>query len=181
MALTSTTYAFQLELADIDRGVYAEVPLTVACHPSETAEHLVARLLAYGLEFEEGLTFSRGLSNGDEPALWTHDLTGALKAWIEVGTPTAARLHKASKAAGRVAVYCHKDPYAWLKTLASERVHGSDRIALRALDRGLIDGLVAVLERRTRLQLTVTEGTLYVEVAGVSLTAPLVTLDWPTG
>ncbi|MCB9666004.1 MAG: YaeQ family protein [Alphaproteobacteria bacterium] len=181
MALSSTTHAVQLELADVDRGVYDSLALTVARHPSETAEHLVARVLAYALELDEGLAFSRGLCAGEEPALWQHDLTGALHAWIEVGTPSAERLHKASKAAGRVAVYCHKDPTPWLAGLAGARVHGAERIALHALDRGLVAALAEGLERRLRLSLTRTEGTLFVDAGDRSLSAPLTPLAWPQG
>ena len=82
----------------------------MARDPSESEEHLVARVLAYALEFTEGIAFSRGLSEPEEPTIAVRDLTGALRAWIEVGTPEAARLHKAGKAAPRVAVYTHKDP-----------------------------------------------------------------------
>src|SRR5580765_729000 len=102
MALTATIYNFDVELADADRGVYESLALRVARHPSESEDHLIARLLAYILEFVDGLAFSRGLSDPDEPAMSVRDLTGAIHTWIDVGTPDAARLHKASKAARRV-------------------------------------------------------------------------------
>src|SRR6187401_3809618 len=107
MALPATIYNFDIELADSDRGVYESLALRVARHPSESEEYLVARLLAYLLEFTEGIEFSRGVSTPDEPAIAVRDLTGAITKWIDVGTPDAARLHKASKLAGRVAVYTH--------------------------------------------------------------------------
>src|SRR5687767_174195 len=102
MALGATIYNFDVELADNDRQVYESVALRVARHPSESEEYLVARLLAYLLEFTEGIEFSRGVSDPDEPTIVVRDLTGALKTWIDIGTPDAARLHKASKAADRV-------------------------------------------------------------------------------
>ena len=104
MALTATLYNFTIELADVDRGVYESLTLKVAQHPSETEERLVTRVLAYCLEQAEGIAFSRGISDPDEPAITVRDLTGTILAWIEVGAPDAARLHKASKAAPRVAV-----------------------------------------------------------------------------
>ena len=109
MALSATMYVFTVRLADVDRGIYETLNLRLACHPSETVEFLLTRLLAYCLEYGEGIAFSKGLSDPDEPAVFIRDLTGALKAWIEVGTPDAARLHKASKASPRVAVYVHDE------------------------------------------------------------------------
>ena len=104
MALSATMYVFAIELADSDRSVYTSLELRVARHPSETAEYLLTRVLAYCMEYAEGIAFSKGLSDPDEPAIFIRDLTGALQAWIEVGAPEAARLHRASKASPRVAV-----------------------------------------------------------------------------
>src|SRR4029077_7714934 len=126
MALTATIYNFDIELADSDRSVYESLALRVARHPSESEEFLVARLLAYLLEFAEGIEFSRGITDPDAPAIAVRDLTGAIKTWIDIGTPDAARLHKASKAAGRVAVYTHKDPAQFLKKLVGERIHRAE-------------------------------------------------------
>ncbi len=110
VALTATIYTADIDLADHDRGVYETLALRVARHPSESDEYLVTRLLAYALEYTEGLEFSTGgLSSPDDPALAVRDLTGALRAWIEIGWPDGARLHKAAKASPRVAVYPHKD------------------------------------------------------------------------
>src|SRR5215217_7284636 len=105
LALTATIHNFDVELADSDRGVYESLALRVARHPSESEEYLVTRLLAYLLEYAKGIEFSRGVSEPDEPAIAVRDLTGAIKTWIEIGTPGAARLHKASKSGARVAVY----------------------------------------------------------------------------
>ena len=111
MALTATLYNFEIDLSDVDRNVYEKLALKVARHPSESEAYLVARVLAYCLEYTEGIAFSPGgLSSPDEPPIAVRDLTGALRAWIEIGAPDAARLHKASKAAPRVALYTHRDP-----------------------------------------------------------------------
>src|SRR5437764_13511461 len=120
MALGATIYNFDIDLTDTNRQIYESLSLRLARHPSESEEHLVARLLAYLLEFTEGIAFSRGVSDANEPTIAIRDLTGALTAWIDIGTPDAARLHKASKAAGRVAVYTHKDPAQYMKQLAGE-------------------------------------------------------------
>src|SRR4249920_1720336 len=101
MALGATLYTIDIDLADGDRGVYESLALRVARHPSESEDYLVTRVLAYALEFAAGIEFSAGLSDPDEPAISVRDLTGRIRSWIEVGTPDAARLHKASKASPR--------------------------------------------------------------------------------
>ena len=126
MALGATLYNFDIELADSDRHVYESLALRVAQHPSESNEYLIARVLAYLLEFAEGIEFSRGVSDPDEPTIAIRDRTGAITAWIDVGTPDAARLHKASKDSGRVPVYTHKEPTQYLKQLAGERNHRAE-------------------------------------------------------
>ncbi len=169
MALTATIYNLEVQLADTDRGVYETLAFKVAQQPSESDEHMMARVLAYCLEYTEGIAFSKGIAEPDEPALFVRDLTGALRAWIDIGSPDAARLHKAGKAAPRVVVYTHKDPSQLVRALDGERIHRSDQLELYALDRALIEALVAHRERRTRFDLTVTEGHLYVSVNGETL------------
>jgi uncharacterized protein YaeQ len=176
MALTATLYNFDVELADADRQVYESLALRVARHPSESEEYLVARLLAYLLEFEEGIEFSRGVSDPDEPAIAIRDLTGAIRTWIDIGTPDGARLHKASKAAARVAVYTHKDPAQFLKQLAGERIHRAEALELYAIDRALVGALVARLERRVAFSVSVTDRELYVSIGSENLTGRVVRL-----
>ena len=93
MALTATIYTFEVHLSDADRHVYETLALRLARQPSETAEYLVTRALAYCLEYTEGIAFSRGLAEPDEPPLAVRDLTGALQTWIDIGNPDAARIH----------------------------------------------------------------------------------------
>jgi uncharacterized protein YaeQ len=169
MALTATIYNFDIQLADVDRGVYEALSFKVACQPSETEEYLLSRVLAYCLEYAEGISFSRGIAEPDVPALAVRDLTGALQVWIDVGSPDAARLHKASKAAPRVAVYTHREPRHVLQALTGERIHRSAELELYAIDRALIDALVARLDRRNSWELSVTERHLYVMTGGATL------------
>ena len=177
MALGAIIYNFDIELADTDRHVYKSLALRVARHPSESEEYLTARLLAYLLEFEEGIEFSRGVSHADEPAIAVRDLTGAITVWIDVGTPDAARLHKASKAAGRVVVYTHKDPTQFLRQLAGERIHRADTLELYAIDRALVGALVARLDRRVSFSLSVTDHELYLSIGADNLTGTIVRLS----
>lgn len=169
VALTATIYTFEIELADADRGVYETLDLRIARHPSETEEYLVARLLAYCLEYAEGIGFSKGLSDPDEPTIAVRDLTGALQVWIDIGAPDAARLHKASKAAARVAVYTHRDPAQLIRQWSGERIHRLAELELHSFDRALIAGLVARLKRRIAFTLSVTGGHLYVAIDGEGL------------
>src|SRR4051812_33482501 len=164
MALGATIYNFQIDLANNNRHVYESLALRVARHPSESEEYLITRLLAYLLEFTSGIEFSRGVSEPDQPAIAVRDATGAVTTWIDVGTPDAARLHKASKAAGRVVVYTHKEPTQFLKQLAGENIHHSEALELYAVDRTLIAAVVARLERRVEFSLSVTDEDLYLSI-----------------
>ena len=169
MALTATIYNFDVQLSDVDRNIYEALSFRVARHPSETEEYLVTRVLAYCLEYADGIAFSKGLAEPDEPAVVVRDLTGALRVWIEVGAPDAQRLHKASKASPRVVVYTHKDPARLVHQLSSEKIHKAESIEIRAIDRGLVADLVARLDRRTTWELAVSHGHLYLTIAGVAL------------
>jgi uncharacterized protein YaeQ len=173
VALTSTIYNFDIDLADADRCVYESLALRVARHPSESEDFLLTRVLAYALEFEPGVEFSSGLWHPDEPALWIRDPTAALSAWIEVGAPDAARLHKAAKASPRVVVYNHKDVTQWLGRLEGERIHRAAEIEVWAMDRGLLRELCARLERRTAFALSVSDKELLVAVGDATLTGVL--------
>jgi len=169
VALSATIYNFSVQLSDVDRGVYESLALKAARHPSESGEYLVTRVLAYCLEYAEGIAFSRGLSDADEPALSVRDLTGALKVWIDVGAPDAARLHKAGKAAPRVAVYTHRDPLVLQRQLAGEKIHRPDALELYSIDRDVVAGLVRRLERRMSFDLSVTDRHLFISVGDDTL------------
>lgn len=179
MALNATIYNFDIELADTDRHVYDTLSLRVARHPSESEEYLVARVLAYLLEYKEGIEFSRGVSDPDEPAISIRDLTGAMTVWIDIGTPDAARLHKASKAASRVAVYTHKDPAQFLRQLEGEKIHRADALELYAIDRAFVAALVSRLERRVAFSVSVTDRDLFVSIGEDTLTGSIVRLSRP--
>ncbi|PXX61030.1 uncharacterized protein YaeQ [Nocardia tenerifensis] len=170
MALPATLHHFAVHLADVDRGVYEELELRVARHPSETAEFMVTRLLAYCLEYREGIAFSEGgVSSTDEPAVLVRDLTGRLTGWIEVGAPDAERLHRGSKLAERTAVYTHRDPARVLAQLAGKRIHRAETIPLYSFDRDFIDAAVAAIDRRNTATLSVTERAIYLDLNGASL------------
>ncbi|MDB6092008.1 MAG: hypothetical protein JWN85_4792 [Gammaproteobacteria bacterium] len=169
MALGDTVYVFDIELANSDRAVYESLKVRVARHPSETAEHLLTRVLAYCLEYTEGIALSNGLSAPDEPAIAVRDLTGVLRVWIDVGAPEATRLHKASKAAPRVVIYTHKDAVQLATRLGSERIHRMDALELYAMDFEWLSNLAQRLSRRTTFTLTVSEQHLYLSLGEETL------------
>ena len=173
MALNATVYHFAVGLSDVDRGVYESFEFKAARHPSESEEYLATRVLAYCLEYAAGIAFSRGLSDPDEPAISVRDLTGALRSWIEIGAPDAARLHKASKAAPRVALYTHRPADQIRKLLAGEKIHRAGALELYALGRDLITGFVGRLERRMKFDLSVSDRHLYLTVGDSTLSGAL--------
>lgn len=169
MALGATIYVLAIELADSDRGVYQSLDLRVARHPSESVEYFLTRVLAYCCEYTEGIAFSNGLFEPDEPTIAIRDLTGALQVWIDVGTPDAARLHRAGKAAPRVVVYTHKDPGAWTARLGGERIHRGEALELYAVDRSWLAELGSKLERRMSFSLTISERHVYLSLGTETL------------
>ena len=162
MALGATIYNVHIDLADADREVYESLDLRLARHPSESEEYLVTRLLAYALEFTEGIAFSAGgLSDPDEPAITVRDMTGGLRSWIEIGNPDAARVHRASKASPRVAVYTHKDIDRLIQNLAAAQIHRAQDLELYGVDRRLVAALAERLDRRMAFTLSVSDRELF--------------------
>jgi uncharacterized protein YaeQ len=176
MALTATIYRVSVELAHIDRGVYETLDLRLARHPSETLDYMATRLLAYCLEYTEGIALSDGgISSDEEPPVLVRDLTGRMTAWIDVGLPSAPRLHRGHKLAGRAAVYTHRGIAQVLGELNGHGIHRAADIPVIELDRAFVTALAASLDRRSTISLSVTEGHIYVEVAGTHLESQLVT------
>lgn len=165
MALTATMFHFQVDLSDVDRGVYEALDLRVARHPSESMRYLLTRTLAYCLEYEEGIVFSKGgISSDEEPPLAIRDLTGLLKAWIDIGSPSAERLHRAAKAAPRVALYTHAELGMLRREASSRAIHRVEEIAVWRVEPGFLDEWEGRVDRNTKLALLRTEGALYVTV-----------------
>ena len=174
MAQTATIYVFNIDLADMDRGVYETLELRVARHPSESAEYMVVRLLAYCLEYQQGVAFTDGVSSGSEPALVVRDLTGRITSWIEVGMPDADRLHRAGKMAERVSVYTHRDARQLLAQLAGAKIHRAKEVTIRSFDRTVVADIAGLLERRLSMAVSVSGGEVYVTIGDRMLTIPIV-------
>jgi uncharacterized protein YaeQ len=179
MAQGSIVHRFSLDVSDTDRGVYEQLDLRLPQHPSETSQLFVARVLAWALNVEEGIESSGGVCAGDEPALRVMGPDGRLRVWIEVGSPDAARLERAARAADAVRVYCHRDPRPLVQQLASVRAARLDKIELFALPLDLLDGLAQLLERSNTWSVLHTEGELYVTVGARTLSGTVSRLSAP--
>jgi len=168
MALKSTIFKAQLQLADMDRHVYGDHALTLARHPSETDERLMVRVLAYALQLPSddhrgALEFAKGLSDTDEPDLWQKDLTGALVQWIELGQPDERRLLKACGRAEQVSVFAYSASVPlWWQPLA-QRLTRATNLTVWQLPADQSQALAQLAERSMRLQVNVQDGTVWID------------------
>ena len=147
MAQPSTLYRFNIDLSDVTRGVYERVILRVAMHPSEASPFLITRVIAYCLSLTEGIEFTQGIGNPDDPAVWVKDRTGTMLLWIDVGNPAAKRMHKAAKAAKNVAIYTYRDPEILLKEAEGHEIHRKQEIEFYAIPPKFLDGIAEHLQR----------------------------------
>jgi uncharacterized protein YaeQ len=177
MALPPTIYKAAINLADLDRQIYQQLNLTVARHPSETADRMVARLLAYALCFEDGLSFTKGISAGDEPDLWCKGPDGRITLWIEVGLPDPQRLLKASRHVEQAILLLAGSGRRRWEASHLGKLTAVANLKLLAVEQPFIDQLVERLERGISWNITVTEGTVYLEVAGTTLESQLTLLS----
>lgn len=167
LALKSTIYKATLQIADMDRGLYADHTLTLALHPSETEERLMVRLLAFALSVPEddhdgALVFARGLSDTDEPDVWRHALDGTLRQWIEVGQPDERRLLRACGRAGQVGIWAYAaSTPIWWQGLAT-RMARQRNLTVWQLPAAQSQALGALAERSMQLQVNVQEGQVLV-------------------
>jgi len=174
VAHQATIYRVQIELSDVDRGVYETLDLRLAMHPSESMAYFLTRTIAYALLYEEGLEFSKGgLSSTDDPPLTVRDLQGTLRAWIEIGTPSADRLHKASKASPRVVVFTQHDPRLLVREAGTRPIHKADQIEVYAFDPRFLAQLGELTERNAKWTLLRNDDVLYVTVGAKSGTGPV--------
>ncbi len=166
MARGARTFKVTLELSDSDRCCYESLALTVAQHPSEQPERMLARLIAYGLCYEEGLSFGRGLSNQDDATLWRHDEGGVLQHWIEVGVPDAERLTRFSRRAPRLTLFAYGSSIpVWWKQHAGvlSKLEG---LAVLVLDHQALSRLAQGLSNRFSLGVVRSGGQLYLDING---------------
>ena len=174
MAQATVLMRIGVELADVDRGVYESLDLRVAQHPSESEARVVIRALARCLLHEEGLEFGRGLSNVEEPALARPGQHGGYALWVDLGAPSADRVHRASKLADRVVIVTDKDAQSLRKEWGSRNIHAADKVEVLILPRDFVDKLAARLGRNDAWVVSLVEGNLSVTAHGESHACELV-------
>lgn len=173
MSPKSTVYHFSIDLSDTDRGVYESFKLPTALHPSESLEFMIARVVAFSLEYGEGISFSPGIGATEDPAIAIKGFDGSYKAWIEVGAPNAERLHRAAKVAQRVAVYCHRSAEVVYQQLSGAATYRGEEVAFFSFDEGFISSLVKTLDRRNEMTISRSDGTVYAQCNGQHLSSAL--------
>lgn len=154
-------YRFSIELSDIDRGVYETLDFRISQHQSEIAPYLLSRVLAYALSYQVGLQFNPGgLSDPEGPALQSLGVHGTVDVWIEIGNPSARKLHKATKTARQVIVYTYKSPEVLMNDIKINDVHRAREIQIYAFDPNFLKSLEALLEKNNRWSALIQDGNL---------------------
>lgn len=176
MALKSTVYKADLSVADLDRNFYADFPLTLALHPSETEERLMVRLTAFALFADEQLAFGPGISTPEEPDLWQRDLTGRIQRWIEIGLPDDKQLARACGRADEVVVLAYgRGVDMWWKGIESKLTRFAKLAVLRIPEEDC-KPLAALAQRNLKIAATIQEGHVLLAADGGSIDIPIETL-----
>lgn len=168
MALKPTIYKVDLGVSDMDRNVFASHNLTVALHPSETLERMAVRLIAFALNSDEQLNFSRGLSNVDEPAIWQVSLDDRIEHWVDVGQPDVDRIKKALGRSEKVSLYSYGSSVdIWWAGVQT----GMENLAVSvwALPMEPIQALAEAIGRTCEITVTITEGEIYLALGELNL------------
>ena len=169
MALKSTVFRVNLQIADIDNNYYADHALTLARHPSETDERMMVRLVAMALQAHKlqsvcngdgTLAFGAGLSDPDEPDVWLRDFTGQTRLWIEVGQPEDKPLVKACGKADEVVLYCFSHAAEiWWRGIEN-KISRPRNLSVYRIQSAAAQALESLAQRSMQLQATVQEGAL---------------------
>ena len=174
MATTTTLYRFQIELSDIQRAVYETLDFRVAQHPSEHMPYLLTRVLAYILNIQDGLAFSAtGLHDPDTAAISIVDSFGGFKLIIEIGSPSARKLHKATKVAKEVKVYTYKSPERFMSELREEKIHRVDEIEFHSFSPDFLEELSQLIKRDNRWDILFDDGRISIQVGDHSISSEL--------
>ncbi len=173
MALKSTIYKATLQVADMDRNYYADHALTIACHPSETAERMMVRILAFALNAHQALAFGKGLSDVEEPDLWRRDLTGVVELWIEVGQPEEKWILKACGRAQQVIVYAYGNKAALWWQQMGPRLAKARNLRVIGIAPDAAQALGKLAARNMQLQCTIQEGDIWMRDADNAVQVPM--------
>lgn len=170
MALKSTIFKVDLQIADLDRNYYQAHALTLARHPSETDERMMVRIVAFALHADAALEFGKGLSSDEEPDLWRHDLTGAIEEWIEVGLPDEKRVRRACGRSQKVTVVSYGGRVAdlwWEQNQA--QLKKQEKLSVINLPPETTQALAGAVARSMRINCTVQEGELWLVIGDATV------------
>ncbi len=181
MAIKSTIFKTELQIADLDRNYYHDHALTIAQHPSETGERMMVRVLAFALHADEALSFGKGLSADDEPDLWQKDLTGNIELWIDVGLPDEKLIRKACGRARQVVVYTYGGRGAdiWWNQNGS-KLERLNNLTVINLSEATSNGLTTLVQRTMQLQCTIQDGEIWIADNKVRMQVELAQLKTPS-
>lgn len=180
MAIKSTIFKVNLQIADIERHYYQDHALTLARHPSETDERLMVRLLVFALHAHEYLEFGQGMTADDEADLWRKDLTGAIELWIDVGIPDEKLIRKACGRSNQVVVYCYGGRVAdmWFAQNSTQFVRQKNLIIIN-LPVASTQALAKLAQRNMSLQCTIQDGQVWLSDGNASVQVERVMLKVP--
>lgn len=169
-----TLFKFQIELSDIPRSLYQTIEFRAAQHPSESMPYFLTRILAYILNFEDDLIFApTGLHDPDAAAINIPDLSGGFKTLIEIGSPSARKLHKATKTAKTVKVYTYKNPVSLLEEIKTEKVHRGSELEIFSLSPSFLSEIEPLLKNNNRWALMFNDGTISLQIGEQSISGEL--------
>jgi uncharacterized protein YaeQ len=172
----ATVYKAQLNVTDIDRNHYADYPLTIACHPSETEERLMLRVLAFALNAREELAFGKGISEEDEPDLWAKDLTGAVLLWVEIGHPDDRAIMRACGKSEQVVIYAtNANAAQWWGSL-EHKLTRAKNLRVVAVSPESREALGKLAARSMDLAVTIQDGDVWVRTPSESVQVTLTEL-----
>lgn len=161
MALKPTIYKFKISLTDLNRDYYDTLNLTIAQHPSETLERMMARMLVFCINAQENLSFAKGLNVAEEPDIWAHTLDNQLTLWIDVGEPAFDRIKKASRLTSAVKVYSFNSKSdIWWKQEQTKFSNLS--VSVFRLQWENVQSLALLAQRTMDLSVTITENSAYI-------------------
>lgn len=170
MALKATIYKAQIQLSDMDRHIYEALNITIAQHPSENTPRMMLRLLAYLLNYDEQLSFTKGLCVDEEPEIWQQSLSGEIEHWIDFGLVDEKRIRKACSRAKKVTVYSYGGGFDVWWQKAQGKVSRFDHLNVLTLDEQLMEQMAGLVQRTMTLQCTIDNGEVWLTDGEQSVT-----------
>lgn len=167
MAIKATIYKASVQVSDMDRNHYQGYELTLALHPSETEERMMARLAVFALladekDGAEQLSFTKGISTDEEPDLWQKNFSDEVLLWVELGQPDEKRLRKACGRAQQVVIVNYNDKSdIWWEQNKSKLSRFSNLRVLQFAE-SEIKTFESLCSRSMQLNVTIQDGEMWV-------------------